>query len=83
VHEMTNLFHTLRTKLGIKDSKKNLVLKYRNCLHRYIQEEMEFLDISLLGTTYRYGAKIEKKFKQNKRDFESVNQKQAKGAPKP
>ena len=34
VHELTNLFHTLRTKLGIKDSEKHLVLKYRSCLHR-------------------------------------------------
>ena len=54
VHEMMNLFHTLRTKLGIIDSEKNLVLKYHSCLHRYIQEKMEFLDISSLGTTYRY-----------------------------
>jgi hypothetical protein len=52
VHELTNLFHTLCTKLGIKYSEKHLVLKYRNCLHRYIQEEMEFLNISSLGTTY-------------------------------
>jgi hypothetical protein len=59
VHEMTNLFHTLCTKLGIKDSEKHLVLKYRSCLHRYIQEEMEFLDISSLGVAYRYAAKIE------------------------
>ena len=44
---------------------------------------MEFLDISSLGTTYRYAAKIEQKFKQKKRDFGSTNQKQAKGAPKP
>ena len=65
VHELTNLFHTLRTKLGIK----HLVLKYHSCLHRYIQEEMEFLDISSLGTAYRYTAKIEQKFKQKKRDF--------------
>ena len=36
VHELTNLFHTLRTKLGIKDSEKHLVLKYHSCLHRYI-----------------------------------------------
>ena len=36
VHELTNLFHTLRTKLGIKDLEKHLVLKYRNCLHRQI-----------------------------------------------
>ena len=83
VHELTNLFHTLRTKLGIKDSEKHLVLKYRSCLHRYIQEEMEFLDISSLGTAYRYAAKIEQKFKQKKRDFGSANQKQGKGASKP
>jgi hypothetical protein len=75
VHEMMNLFHTLRTKLGIKDSEKHLVLKYRSCLHRYIQEEMEFLNISSLGMAYRYAAKIEQKFKQKKRDFGSVNQK--------
>ena len=72
-----NLFHTPRKKLGIKDSKKNLVLKYRGCLHRYIQEEMKFLDISSLGTI----AKIEQKFKQKKRDFGFANQKQGKGAP--
>jgi hypothetical protein len=83
VHEITNLFHTLRTKLGIKDSEKHLVLKYRSCLHRYIQEEMEFLDISSLGVAYRYAAKIEQKFKQKKRDFGSANQKHVKGTPKP
>ena len=44
---------------------------------------MDFLDISLLGTTYRYAAKIEEKFKQKKQDFGSANQKQAKGSPKP
>jgi hypothetical protein len=76
-------FHTLCTKLGIKDSEKNLVMKYCSCMHRYIQEEMEFLDISSLGTTYRYGDKIEQKFKQKKRDFGSANQKRGKGAPKP
>ena len=83
VHEMTNLFHTMCKKLDIKDSDKHLVLKYHSCLHRYIQEEMEFLDISSLGTTYRYAAKIEQKFKQKKRDFGSVNQRKAKGSPKP
>jgi hypothetical protein len=73
VHELTNLFHTLHTKLGIKGSKKNLVLKYRICLHRYIQEEMEFLDISSLGATHRYAANIEEPFKQKKQDFGSTN----------
>ena len=43
---------------------------------------MEFLDISSLGTTYQYAAKIEQKFKQKKWDFASVTQKQGKGAPK-
>ena len=43
---------------------------------------MEFLNISSLGTTYRYVANIEKKFKQKKRDIGSANQKQGKGAPK-
>jgi hypothetical protein len=67
VLEFTNTFHTLCTKLGIKDSERNLVLKYRGDLHRYIQTEMDFLDISSLGATYRYVVKIEQKFKhQNK-----------------
>jgi hypothetical protein len=73
VHEITNLFHTLRTKLGIKYSEKHLVLKYHSCLHRYIQEEMEFLDISSLGVAYRYAAKIEQKFKQKKQEFGFAN----------
>ena len=59
-----------------------MVLRHCNCLQKYIQEEMEFLDISSLGTAYRYAAKIEQKFKQKKRDFGFVNQKQGKGAPK-
>jgi len=62
-------------KLSIKDFEKHLVLKYRDYLHRYIQDEMEFLDISSLGTAYRYTVKIEQKFKQKKRDFGSMNPK--------
>ena len=46
-----------------EDSEKHLVLKYRSCLHIYIQEEMEFLDISSLGTTYWYASKIQQKIK--------------------
>eukprot|EP00253_Pinus_taeda_P014225 PITA_14225 len=83
VPDFTNLFHTLRTKLGIKDSKQHLKLKYHSCLYKYIQEEMEFLNISPLSIAYRYAVKIEQKFKQKKRDFGSVNPKQGKGAPKP
>lgn len=70
-------------KLGIMDTEWNLVLKYYGCLHKYIQDNMEFLDFSLLGTAYRYIVKIEQKFKQMKRDFGSANPKQEKAAPKP
>ena len=63
VPEFTNVFHTLRMKLGIKDSENYLVLKYSGCLHRYIQNEMEFLNISSLSTTYRYDVKVEQTFK--------------------
>ena len=35
--DFTNTFHTFRIKLGIKDSERHLVLKYRGALHRYIQ----------------------------------------------
>jgi hypothetical protein len=56
-----------------------LVLKYRGALHRYIQTEMEFLDISLPGAAYRYTVKIKKKFRhQNKQEFEYANPQQPK-----
>jgi hypothetical protein len=86
VPDFTNIFYTLRTKLGIKDSKRNLVLKYRGSLHRYIQNEMEFLDISSLGAAYRYAVKIEQKLKQKTRQFGPRNptqQKPGKGGPNP
>jgi hypothetical protein len=63
VPEFTNTFHTLRTKMDIKESERNLVLKYHGALHRYIQTKMDFLDISSLGVSYRYVVKIEQKFK--------------------
>jgi hypothetical protein len=64
IPNFTNIFHTLRTKLGIKDSEQHLVLKYHGAMHRYIQTKMEFLDISSLGMAYRYVVKIEQKLKQ-------------------
>jgi hypothetical protein len=79
VSEFTNTFHTLCTKMGIKDSERHLVLKYRGALHRYMETEMDFLDISSLGAAYRYVVKIEQKFKhQNKREFGSTNPQQPK-----
>jgi hypothetical protein len=56
-----------------------MVLKYRGDLHRYIQTEMDFLDISSLGAAYRYAIKIEQKFKhQKKQEFGSANPQQPK-----
>jgi hypothetical protein len=79
VLEFTNTFHTLRTKLGIKDSKRHLVLKYRGALHRNIQTEMDFLHISSLGVAYQYVVKIEQKFKHQKKwEFGSANPQQPK-----
>jgi hypothetical protein len=79
VLEFTNTFHTLRTNLDIKDSERHLVLKYRGDLHRYIQIEMDFMDISSLGVAYRYVVKIKQKFKhQNKWEFGSANIQQPK-----
>ena len=64
VMEFTNTFHTLCTKMGIKDSERHLVLKYHGAIHRYIQTVMDFLNISSLNDAYRYAVKIEQKFKQ-------------------
>jgi hypothetical protein len=79
VLEFTNTFHTLCTKLGIKESERNLVLKYHGDLRRYIHTEMDFLDVSSLGVAYQYAVKIQKKFKhQKKRELGSANQQQPK-----
>jgi hypothetical protein len=79
VLEFTNNFHTLCTKLGIKDSEQHLVLKYHGALHRYIQTKMDFLNISSLRDAYRYVVKIKHKFRhQNKWEFGSANPQQPK-----
>jgi hypothetical protein len=70
VSKFTNTFHTLCTKMGIKDSERHLALKYHGALHRYIQIEMDVLNISSLGAAYQYVVKIKQKFKhQNKGEF--------------
>jgi hypothetical protein len=52
VSQFTNTFHTLCTKMGIKDYERHLVLTYRMTVQRYIQTERDFLDISSLGAAY-------------------------------
>jgi hypothetical protein len=79
VLEFTNTFHTWCTRLSIKYSKQYLVLKYHGALHKHIQTEMDFLDISSLGVSYRYVVKIEQKFKHQKKwEFGSKNLQQPK-----
>jgi hypothetical protein len=63
VPEYTNIFHTLCSNLGIKDFEWHLFFKYCSGLHRYIQIEMDLLDISSLGFDYRYAVKMEQKIK--------------------
>jgi hypothetical protein len=54
-------------------------MKYCGALHRYIQTEMDFLNISSLGASYRYVVKIKKKFRnQNKWEFRYANMQQPK-----
>jgi hypothetical protein len=69
VLEFTNIFHTLHTKLGIKYYEGDMVLKYCGGLHRYIQFEMEFLDISSLGVAYRYAVKSSRRLNKRHDNF--------------
>ena len=36
VLEFTNIFHTLHMKLGIKDFEWHMVLKFHDCVNKYI-----------------------------------------------
>jgi hypothetical protein len=78
VSEFKNIFHTLRTKMGIKYFEQHLVLKYRGGLHIYIQAKIDFLYILSLGVTYRYAIKIEQKLKQKTCKFGPGNPSQKK-----
>lgn len=85
VPEFKNTFHTLHTKMGIKEYEWHWELKCCGCIHRYIQIEIKSLDISSLVATYQYVVKIEQKCKHKKKDFRYVNPShwnQAKGIPK-
>jgi hypothetical protein len=63
-----------------------MVLKYHGALHRFIENKMEFLDISSLGTAYGYVVKIKQKLKQKTRQFGPGNPSQqnpGNGGPNP
>ncbi len=63
VSKFTNNFHTLHTKLGIKYSKRHLVLKYQGGKLKYIQDAIDFEDLPSLHMAYQYSFKIEQKLK--------------------
>ena len=52
-------------RLGIQEEEKFLVLKYVSGLSPYIQQEMEFLSVSMLEDAFHYANKIETKQKGN------------------
>jgi hypothetical protein len=54
-------------------------MKYCGALQKYIQTEMDFLEISSLSVAYRYTVKIEQTFKHQKKwEFGSENPQQKK-----
>ena len=50
-------------RLGIQEEEKWLVLKYVNGLFPYIQQEMDFLIVSMLADAFHYANKLEAKQK--------------------
>ena len=50
-------------RLGIQEEEKFLVLKYVGRLSPYIQQEMEFLTVSMLVDAFHYANKLEAKQK--------------------
>jgi hypothetical protein len=65
--------------MGIKDSDRHLVLKYRGALHRYIHTEMDFMDISSLGALIDMLLKLRRNLStRTKWEFGSANPQQPK-----
>eukprot|EP00253_Pinus_taeda_P029008 PITA_29008 len=57
VPEFTNLFILFTQSWVSRIRRQHLILKYRGCLHKYIQEEIQFLNIPSLGAAYQYAVK--------------------------
>ena len=49
-------------RFGIKNYERELVLKYHSCIHKYIEDEKDFLNISF-SVAYQYVVKIKYKCK--------------------
>ena len=63
VQSYTDEFYRLMARLGVQEEEKLLVLKCIGVLSPYIQQEMEFLIVSLLVDAFHYTIKIEAKQK--------------------
>ena len=50
-------------RLGIQEQEKLIVLKYVSGLSPYIQQEMDFLTVSMLADAFHYAIKLEAKQK--------------------
>ena len=49
--------------LGVQEEQKLLVLKYISGLSPYIEQEMEFMTVSMLADAFHYANKLEAKQK--------------------
>ena len=63
VQSYTDEFYWLMARLGFQEEDKLLVLKYVSDLYLYIQQEMEFLTLSILADAFHYANKLEAKQK--------------------
>ena len=63
MHSYTYEFYRFVARLGVQEEDELLVLKYVNILSSYIQQEMEFLTVSMLTDAFHYANKLEAKQK--------------------
>ena len=67
VQSYTDQFYWAMARLSTQEEEKLLVLKYVSSLSPYIQQEMEFLTVSILADAFHYANKLEEKQKGNAR----------------
>ena len=76
--EFTNVFHSLHTKLGIKDSEKHLLLKYVNAYTGTSKMRWSSYTSSLLTWCIVMLSRLSRSLNRKKQDFGFGNPKQAK-----
>ena len=63
VQSYTDELYRLMARFGVQEEEKLFVLKYINGLSLYIQQEMEFMAVSMLADAFHYASKLEAKQK--------------------